>query len=293
MFKARPVQLIGTLLAAVLLIIAACAGQRATRPSTITPTALLTELKQPVPAPEPWTVYDTDPEHPWNQLHRVLFGRVDSTGRVFGREALDPYLWRSSTHLRSGSSLEDALRVLDEFLTAPRDGPWRDPLRRAVMQRDLWAVFDQATMGGEATPLPELEHRLVRAIRTLALSKNEILDLPDSLERAIASGRFPTTFAQDHPTTTYLPLELLNPAGAWICLGRRDGPAAISHVAAFPFYGRSVFLPCLRAPAGREATAEFLAALQENPRSANVPEGSEVALIRRALLIDENGEIVP
>ncbi|MBK7781718.1 MAG: hypothetical protein IPJ58_13305 [Ardenticatenia bacterium] len=161
-----------------------------------------------------------------------------------------------------------------------------------MMQRDLWAVFDQITMGGEATPLPKLELRLVQAIRTLALSKTEVLDLPDSLELAVASGAFPTTFAQDHPTTTYLPPELVDPTGAWICLGRHDGPAAIAHVANFPFYGRSVFIPCLRAPAGRDASTKFLAALQENPRSADVPGGSEVALIRRALLIDKSGEIV-
>ncbi|MBK7782401.1 MAG: hypothetical protein IPJ58_16825 [Ardenticatenia bacterium] len=33
--------------------------------------------------------------------------------------------------------------------------------------------------------------------------------------------------------------------------------------------------------------------MQENPRTADVPEGAEVALVRRALLIDADGEIVP
>ena len=133
----------------------------------------------------------------------------------------------------------------------------------------------------------------MQAIRALALSRTEILGLPDSLELAIASGAFPTSFSESHPATTYLPTELADPTGAWVCLGRRDGPAAMTHVANVPFYGRSVFLPCLRAPAGRVATTKFLAALQENPRSADVPEGAEVALVRRALLIDEDGEIVP
>lgn len=241
--------------------------------------------------PEPWVAYDADGSHPWNRLHRALFQRFDHTGREFGRVALDPYLWPRSLHLRTGPSQDEAVHALDALLSAPRDGPWQDPLRRALLQRDLWAVFDQLTTGGSAPLMPAIEERLAVAIRALALPRPTILGLPDSLALAVSTRAFPVAYDADRPATAYLPPDLLTLANGWICLGRRDGPAAIAHVANFPFYGRSVFLSCLRAPGGQEATERFLAALQSNPRLVSVPEGAEVALIRRAVLIDEDGEI--
>jgi hypothetical protein len=238
-----------------------------------------------------WTAYDSDAAHPWNRLHRALFRRVDQTGREFGRQALDPYIWSVSLHLRRGAAHTEALTALDALLLSPRDGPWLDPVRRAMLQRDLWAVFDQVTAGGEGSRVPQLEVRLARAIRALALPREEILALPDVLELAVASQSFPVAY-DGNINNTYLPPGLRVASGEWICLGREDGLAAITHVESFPFYGRSLFLPCLRAPGGQGATTDFLRALQARPRGAAVPEGAEVALIRQALLIDDEGEVV-
>ena len=47
----------------------------------------------------------------------------------------------------------------------------------------------------------------------------------------------------------------------------------------------------MRVPGGREATLTFLNQMQSGLK--NVPEGAEVALVRRMLLIDKQGNLVP
>lgn len=74
-------------------------------------------------------------------------------------------------------------------------------------------------------------------------------------------------------------------------MGREGGPIAMTHTEAFPFFGRSVFLVFVRSPNGREATLDFIESLnaETNPVTAI---GSDVALVRRMLLIDDQGDLV-
>src|SRR5205085_4483421 len=90
------------------------------------------------------TIYDADPHHLWNRLHRALYVRTAADGREVGADRLDPLLWANTRHLLSGKSHEDAVAVLDEFLNHHGEQLILDPLRRAILQRDLWAVFDWA-----------------------------------------------------------------------------------------------------------------------------------------------------
>ena len=240
-----------------------------------------------------WSVYDPDPEHPWNRVFRQLYQRTAPDGRDYGANQLDPLLWFDTTYLLKGPSHEQALRILDEFLSTHAEYLIRDPLKRAMFQRDLWAVFDWSASQAGPYPLERqaLQRRLVQIIRRVALSKEEILSLPDNYALEVEAHTFPAMASADQPDTPFLPPDILQIDSAWVPVGREGGPVAMIHTEAFPFFGRSVFLVLVRSPKGRDATLNFVDSLntEENPVTAI---GSDVALVRRMLLIDKQGELV-
>ena len=183
--------------------------------------------------------------------------------------------------------------MLDEFLTTHAENLISDPLKRAMFQRDMWAVFDWLASLAEPYPAQRraLETRLAQVIKRIALPKEEILALPDNYALAIASGAFPANIPADHPEAAFLPSDIFQPESAWVPMGREGGPVAMTHTASFPFFGRSVFLVYVRSPKGRTATLDFIESLktEANPVLAI---GSEVALIRRMLLIDDQEQVV-
>ena len=88
------------------------------------------------------SVYDSDPAHPWNRLHSALFVRTTVTGKSYGQDELDPLLWSYSKYLLLGERHKKILAILDEFISSKSDTLIKDPLKRAVLQRDLWSIFD-------------------------------------------------------------------------------------------------------------------------------------------------------
>lgn len=251
------------------------------------------------PAPEPgaetrWAVYHPDPPHLWNRLFRQLFGRTASDGAEYGWDTLDPLLWPDSSHLFEETAYQQTTELLDEFLAGDGARLIDDPLKRAILQRDLWAVFDWLGLDSDSfTEQREaLQTRIIRIIRSLALTEHEIADLPANYHAAVLSGAFPESFKIEDPGAAFLPAGLFNQAGDWICLGREGGPIAMAHTENFPFLGRSIFLVFMRVPGDREAGLAFVRELTEMQRPA-LPAGLEVALVRQALLIDVQSDLVP
>src|SRR5262249_45276918 len=119
------------------------------------------------------------------------------------------------------------------------------------------------------------------------------------------------------PERSYLPPDLFQPGGPWVCVGRTDGPTAPQHLneSGMNRFTNSVFLVFLKLPDGRDATLDYLKRLREfdkplllpnpdeksrgafrflpNPAVPQFPKGAEVALVRRALLIDSSRRVVP
>jgi len=252
-------------------------------------------VDQPKPAEEKsaWSVYDPDPDHPWNRVFRQLYQRTSVNGEVYGADELDPLLWFDTTHLLNGTSHRQSLQVLDEFLTTHAENLIHEPLKRAMFQRDLWAVFDWLTAQPEPYPSQRqaLATRLAQIIRKVALSKEEILSLPDNYALEAASNTFPAKVPADHPEIAFLPSDIFQPNSAWVAMGREGGPIAQTHTESFPFLGRSVFLVFVRSPDGRIETLNFINALNTDP-SHTLTNGLDVALVRRMLLIDDQGELV-
>lgn len=263
-----------------------------------------------------------EPDHLWNRLYRVLYVRMGYQGEAYGSDVLDPLLWRDTTHLLEGSSHDEALRTLDEFLSRGGHTLIDDPLRRAVLQRDLWAVFDWLA---HRSP-PEynqarqaLRTRLARVIQRLSLGKDELERLPDTYAQAVGSGKFPAKYDPEHPERVFLPADLFQPEGPWVCI--YDTPAAPSHVKHF---SRSTFLVFIRLPGGRQAALDYFRRLnmfpnplllaenpfghlvsgdrrtrirselfRVNPDLPQFPAGTRTALVRRMMLIDQMGDVVP
>jgi hypothetical protein len=219
-------------------------------------------------------IYDPNPTHLWNRLHSVFFvrGDIPSTGRV--PDALDPPLWNSTRYLLEKPSHARALRILDEFLQTHGERLIQDPMKRALLQRDLWAVFDWSV---EREPLrqgepvydkeeQELQTQLAEVMRRLALTPEELHSLPSNYAQAVTSGQFSKEYDPEHTDRPFLPPDLFDLRGEWVRIVA-NGPAAettaTSHAETF---SRSTFLIFMRLPEGRKATFDYLQTLWELPQ---------------------------
>ncbi|HKX00199.1 MAG TPA: hypothetical protein VJN43_20840 [Bryobacteraceae bacterium] len=262
------------------------------------------------PAREPY-LFDSNPTHIWNRLHAALYERSDADGHGYGRDELDPLLWAQTRYLISGPSRDAAIRVMDEFLSGQAERLIRDPIKRAILQRDLWAVFDwlaeRSGVNGGASR--ELETRIAAIMRRVALSEAEIRALQDNYAAAMGSRKFAERYDGAHRAQPFLPPDLFAPAGQWVPLGTQDGePVALSHL--YEVKGHSAFQVFLNLPGGRNETLEYLKKLSEYPRhwrfnaerrgpddpelipNPDVPQfppGTQVALVRRMMLVDDQG----
>jgi hypothetical protein len=279
------------------LLLAACISPMVATPADTTAPGSVVTLSPTVITFSPeatWDIYHPDPHHLWNRLFRELYRRTSEDGKEYGLDSLDPLLWPETTHLLDGPSHQQAVQVLDEFLSTRGEDLLTNPFKRALLQRDLWAVFDW--LAWRTDPYTEarraLQERLAQAIRRLALTEDEIRSLPNNYQEAVQARVFPVEYQTGNPKSPFLPITLLESDGPWVCVGREGGPIAMSHTAGFPFFGRSAFLVFIRSPGARQATVELLHVLNTEPHP-ELPKGTEVALVRQMLLIDQEGKITP
>jgi hypothetical protein len=260
------------------------------------------------------THYDSDPAHLWNRLHGALLVRTNAAGKRFGQDELDPLLWLDSKYLLVGKRHKYILSVLDEFLSSNGEKLVTAPLKRAILQRDLWAIFDwlanpqavYALSRDEWTPAQRaLEVRLAKAIRRLALSQEQVKKLPDNYAAAVATKAFPTSYNAAHPEMAFLPADLFKSDGPWVLLGDQFATAAPLHIRV---HGRSAFFVLLNLPGGRPATEAYVKALAAfpnrlmrnkdgesifDPQLPQFPVGTQLALVREMFVIDDKGKIQP
>jgi hypothetical protein len=261
--------------------------------------------------------YDPDPKHLWNRLHQALHVRLtdyrggeeqllEAEHRAYDADELDPSLWHHARYLLNGPGRKPALAVLDEFLRKNGERLVGDPLKKALLQRDLWAVFDWCaepaweTYSKKAdqfrTERRALATRLAPVIRRLALTVDQIKALPDNYAAALAANTFPAGFDTKNPDKPFLPPDLWQRKGPWVLLGDR-GNRPLAHTHLRFFGGRSAFFVFLRLPGGREETVKYLEwALQARTSPVDTPQfpaGTQVALVRQALLINDQGDVAP
>jgi hypothetical protein len=259
------------------------------------------------------TLYDPSPKA--NALHAALFLRVSKEGTLYGEDRVDPLYWQDTLHLLEGESHERAISALDGFLRDPQAAARLSTAQRALLQNDLWKLFNWAA--AYDTPRYEwqmteqirkhrpqalaLMERLGDAIKRLALTKEQADALPDLIAVQAASAK-----------SSGLP-NFDDPKSGWIPIARKDDqPAAPTHLRSFE--GRSTFTVYLRLPKGREQTLKYLAALDAFPHPLTddksrragshfmpddppwlvndlpvMPIGTQFALVRRLVVLDADG----
>jgi len=227
---------------------------------------------------------------------------------MFGLDELDILYWGRTTNLLAGTSHHKALAILDEFIHTHGEKQIHDPLKRALLQRDLWELFDWST-GYSSSPNEklarrELQSRLAIAIRRLALTTNEIAALHDNYARSAKIS------APD------LPAGLNQANGDWLSVSDQNNLlTAPSHVASFR--GHSTFQVLVHFPEGRQGAIAYLDQLRRfehvwiyvtndfattnepheilslNPNLPQFPTNTDWALVRRMCVIDTDGNIQP
>jgi hypothetical protein len=259
--------------------------------------------------PDSVALYGEKPDHLWNRVHAALLVRTGPDDKEYGHDRLEPLLWTESEYLQKGKSSERAVAVLEEFDRAEGETLIDDPVKRAVLQRDLWLVSSWLSNAGRSHP--RLVNALDKAILRLALSPKQIAKLPDNYAVAVAAKKYVGRFDPEKPERSYLPPDLFEGEGPWVCVGPADGLAAPFHYNT-PF-NNSVFFVFLKLPGGRERTLDFLKRLgalnevlvpnkdEQTRRTAPLlphpdfpawPKGTEVALVRRALVIDSERRVL-
>lgn len=281
---------------------------------------LMTSRELTVPAAAPannekyGAPYDPSPAHIWNRLYDALLIREGPTGAKYGEDSLDPLLWGNTRHLLAQPSHDRALRVLDQFLETHAENLIHDSVKRAIMQRDLWAVFDWSVQRepgdvdepGYQKERQELQIRLAEVLRRLALTSKEVESLPDNYAEAVASKTVAQEYDPDHRDRSFLPPDLFEPRGPWVLIsGNSSEPVAKRH--ASEFSGRSRFLVFVRLPGGRKSTLDYFQTLwnfpqpwipprgttDRDPDLPQFPAGTQVALVRQMTLFDDRGNLVP
>ncbi|HEX3251186.1 MAG TPA: hypothetical protein VHS05_17255 [Pyrinomonadaceae bacterium] len=275
-----------------------------------------TTVSENANASETWTLYDPDPNHIWNRVYRTLYRRESRDGHEYGYDELDPLLWAQTKYLLTDPANRQAVAVLDEFLSTHGEKAINDPLKRALLQRDLWAIFDWTTecfecikqSANTSAAKLNLQTRLAQVIKRLALSPDQIATLPNTYKQSVDTRAFATSYDLNKRDQSFLPPDLFDPKGPWVALSIRGGDlVARGHVGAFS--GRSVFSIFMSLPGGRAATLEYLKALGSfrnpwlvdpqtqrptpNPDLPEFPAGTQLALVRRMVMIDVNGELRP
>ncbi len=212
-------------------------------------------------------------------------------------------------HGQVGPSHQQAIKLLDEFLSLNGGALITDPLKRAMLQRDLWAIFDWSARTSSSYPQERqmLQSKLLPVIRSTALRREQIQALTDNYADAVRAKVFAAQYDPERREAAFLPPDLFEPDGPWVCVSARGGqPVAPSH--AFAFSGRSAFLIFIRLPEGRSSTLSYLKKLQEfpvflpggnpkqrlpNPALPQFPVGTQLVLVRKMVLIDNQGDLIP
>src|SRR3984957_20534417 len=121
-------------------------------------------------------IYAPDPDQIWNRLFRLFYVRHARNGGQYGGDELDPYLWEQTKYLLSGSSHDEALKLLDEFLRQHSERVVTDPLKRALFQHDLLAVCEWLSLprDEQTQDRSELQKRIAEIIRRLGLSEDQV-----------------------------------------------------------------------------------------------------------------------
>lgn len=289
------------------------------------------ELAGSLRSTEPLALFDPDPQHLWNRLFAAVTIRPSllpsrregpAVARIEGGDRIEFFGWAGTTYWDEPANVTQLAGLLDQFLDQKGEELSADPLKRVLLQHDLWTLFDFLTVrhvgrrGDIETrhARDELCGKLARVIQALAMPADTLAKLPDNYALAVESGRFAATHDFD-PQRDYLPPRILSDANEWQELDfyqtRRSEDVERRYVFLHmrAFQGRSYFRVFCRFPEGRPQLEEYLreldakgidwrASAQHGSISLTsdapaLPAGTEVALMQFLIALDTNLQLVP
>ena len=212
--------------------------------------------------------------------------------------------------------------LLDQFLGDGGEKLSADPLKRVLLQRDLWTLFDFLTTRhidrrGDAETRSSATRlwQAGAAIQALALPAEALAKLPDNYALAVQSGRFAATHEFD-PRRDYLPPRILSGDDEWQELDfyqahrSEDVERRYVFLHMRAFQGRSYFRVFCRFPNGRPQLEEYLqavgrpmgstgaprrstAAFRSGPTRCSCPRAPKSLLLQFLIALDANLQLVP
>ena len=276
-------------------------------------------------------VYHRRVDHIWNRLFSNLYVRTrpvdlktkkNELEQFAGGDTIDFLGWGRTTWWSEESTVRFLSWLLDQFPGTDADELMADPVRRAVMLRDLWAAYDFLTYqnmrryGSLETRKRRhsLSRKLAKAIEALAMPKTMIKRLPDTYAVALKSGHFLTKPIFDD-SADYLPPGLLTKPDEWVEIDffqpdlHEDLSLRFVTMHTREFVGRSYFRVFYRFPEGRKQLTAYLLKLDRDgvdwkqaaqngfillkKDAPQIPVGTEVALLQFMMTLDEDLTPVP
>ena len=289
------------------------------------------ELAGSLRSTEPPPLFDADPQHLWNRLFAAVTIRPSllpsrrggpPVARIEGGDRIEFFGWGGTAYWDEPANVAQLEGLLDQFLGQGGEKLSTDPLKRVMLQRDLWTLFDFLMIGhmGRRGDFEtrhrrdELCRKLARAIHALALPAETLAKLPNNYALAVQSGLFAATHDFD-PKRDYLPPLILSGANEWQELdfyqARRSEDVERRYVFLHmrAFQGRSYFRVFCRFPKGRSQFENYLRELDAKgidwrasaqhgsialkPDAPELPAGTEVALLQFLIALDTNLQLVP
>jgi len=242
------------------------------------------------------------------------------------QDGFAPPLWGNSSYLiknESGRRFREALAAFAALSDAQIAN--YPALNRAILQHQLWAVFDWSAHAGkresfERSALEVMQRSLGSLIRRVALSAEEIQSLPDLVKNTSDSDAYPEGADPSAPLQPFFPKTIGSKESSWVCI---SGAALRSKFHDMHEQWRSAFQIYIRLPGEREETLRYLKELNEfrdpwvtekpetillnrtrphgginnvdlyvNPNTPQFPNGTQVAMLEQWLLIRDDGQLV-
>ena len=279
----------------------------------------------------PLPLFAEDAGHLWNRLYAAFYIRprvIPATDkqpelvRYEGGDVIEFLAWGRTSYWSTDRVAKQVTPLLDEFLTNNGAERIDDPLKRAIFQHDLLAVYDHLIDQNikrngpreTRTRRDALCRKLARCIQQLALPSDGLKRLPDTYKLAIASG----DFAKQHnsnPRVNYLPHGLLTNREEWTEIDfyypkmHEDIMDRFVSLHARSLQGRSHYRIFYRFPQGRRQAVDYLKSLETSAidwkqaaqfgfipplkKVAQIPVGTEVVLLQLMMSLDQQLRPVP
>ena len=242
---------------------------------------------------------------PYGALYDVVMTRHGKDGKPHGQNETGPTIFKNSEFPFGDKTYKKFEAAVDRFAALPQaEIETYSEIKRALLQHHLWKVFDKTephrwidsqskklrlAQRNHSDRRAALQPKIASLLQRLALTRAQILSLPDTRTATIESGTFAPRHDPKDGFKPFLPADLYAKDSSWVCLGDEEHPIP-AHIHSKDARWRSVFFTFMRLPEGRSATLQFMAKASNG--SKKFPAGTQFALVEQALLISDQGKPV-